>query len=138
MREISQFLVETGYRTDNLGNINKTVTMHDPCHMIRGLKVTEQPRQVLKSIPGLNFVEMKEHDRCCGSGGSFCMSHYELSRQINDRKCQNIEATHADYVCASCPSCRMHITDGIVQNHLPQVAYHPVQLLAEAYRKGKG
>lgn len=138
VREISQFLVETGYRTDNLGNINKTVTMHDPCHMIRGLKVTEQPRQVLKSIPGLNFVEMKEHDRCCGSGGSFCMSHYELSRQINDRKCQNIEATHADYVCASCPSCRMHITDGIVQNHLPQVAYHPVQLLAEAYRKGKG
>ena len=138
VREISQFLVETGYRTDNLGNINKTVTMHDPCHMVRGLKVTEQPRQVLKSIPGLNFVEMKEHDRCCGSGGSFCMSHYELSRQINDRKCQNIEATHADYVCASCPSCRMHITDGIVQNHLPQVAYHPVQLLAEAYRKGKG
>lgn len=138
VREISQFLVETGYRTDNLGNINKTVTMHDPCHMVRGIKVTEQPRQVLKSIPGLNFVEMKEHDRCCGSGGSFCMSHYELSRQINDRKCQNIEATHADYVCASCPSCRMHITDGIVQNHLPQMAYHPVQLLAEAYRKGKG
>lgn len=137
VREISQFLVETGYKTDNLGAINKTVTMHDPCHMVRGIKVTEQPRRILQSIPGVKFVEMKEHDRCCGSGGSFCMSHYELSRQINDRKCKNIEATHADYVCASCPSCRMHITDGIVQNHLPQVAYHPVQLLAEAYRKGR-
>jgi len=138
VREISQFLVETGYNTDNLGEINKTVTMHDPCHMIRGIKVTKEPRDILKSIPGLNFVEMKEHDRCCGSGGSFCFSHYELSREINDRKCENIKATNADYVCASCPSCRMHITDGIVHNKMPQVVYHPIQLLAESYRVGKG
>lgn len=137
VREISQFLVETGYRTDNLGTINKTVTMHDPCHMVRGIKVTAQPREILKSIPGINFVEMKEHDRCCGSGGSFCLAHYELSRQINDKKCANIQATKADIVCASCPSCRMHITDGIVQNKMPQVAYHPIQLLAESYRLGK-
>lgn len=137
VREISQLLVETGYRTEGLGTINKTVTMHDPCHMIRGIKVTEQPRQILKSIPGVKFVEMKEHDRCCGSGGSFCLAHYELSRAINDHKCKNIAATNADYVCASCPSCRMHITDGIIQNKMPQVVYHPIQLLAEAYKKGK-
>ena len=65
------------------------------------------------------------------------MAHYELSRQINDRKCENIKATNADYVCASCPSCRMHITDGIVQNKMPQVVYHPIQLLAESYKLGK-
>ena len=106
--------------------------------MIRGIKVTKEPRDILKSIPGLNFVEMKEHDRCCGSGGSFCFSHYELSREINDRKCANIKDTNADYVCASCPSCRMHITDGIVHNEMPQVVYHPIQLLAESYRIGKG
>ncbi|MDD3115554.1 MAG: (Fe-S)-binding protein [Anaerovibrio sp.] len=137
VREISEFLVETGYHTDNLGRIDKRVTMHDPCHMVRGIKITEQPRQILKSIPGVDFVEMKEHDRCCGSGGSFCLAHYELSRQINDRKCKNIAATNADYVCASCPSCRMHITDGIVQNHMPQTVYHPIQLLAAAYQKGR-
>lgn len=138
VREISQYLVETGYRRDNLGHIDKVVTMHDPCHMVRGIKVTEEPREILKSIPGIKFVEMNEHDRCCGSGGSFCLAHYELSRQINDRKCKNIADTKADYVCASCPSCRMHITDGIIQNKMPQVVYHPIQLLAEAYKKGKG
>lgn len=137
VREISEFLVETGYRKDNLGAINKKVTMHDPCHMIRGIKVTQQPRELLKAIPGLNFVEMNEHDRCCGSGGSFCLAHYELSRKINDHKCENIAATGADYVTASCPSCRMHITDGIVQNKMPQIVYHPIQLLAESYRLGK-
>ena len=80
---------------------------------------------------------MKEHDRCCGCGGSFCMAHYELSREINDRKCNNINATGADLVATSCPSCRMHITDGVVQNNMPQVVYHPIQILAESYRGAK-
>ena len=105
--------------------------------MIRGIKVTQQPREILKSIPGVKFVEMKEHDRCCGSGGSFSLAHYELSRKINDRKCANIKATNADYVTASCPSCRMHITDGLVQNKMPQVVFHPIQVLAESYKNGK-
>ena len=137
VREISELLVEKGFRTDNLSPVNKKVTMHDPCHMVRGLGITEQPREVLKAIPGLEFVEMKEHDRCCGSGGSFCMAHYEMSREINDRKCSNIKATGADLVATSCPSCRMHITDGVVQNNMPQVVYHPIQILAESYRGAK-
>ena len=136
VREISELLVERGYRKDMLGNVDKVVTMHDPCHMVRGLGITAQPREVLKSIPGLTFREMKEHDRCCGSGGSFCMAHYEMSRKINDRKCDNIAATHADYVATSCPSCRMHITDGIIHRKLPQVVYHPIQLLAASYHAG--
>ncbi|WP_308546437.1 (Fe-S)-binding protein [uncultured Selenomonas sp.] len=136
VREISELLVEKGYRKDMLGNVDKVVTMHDPCHMVRGLGITAQPREILKSIPGLTFREMKEHDRCCGSGGSFCMAHYEMSRKINDRKCDNIAATHADYVATSCPSCRMHITDGIIHRKLPQVVYHPIQLLAASYHAG--
>lgn len=136
VREISQFLVEVGYRKDIMGPVHKTITMHDPCHMVRGIKVTEQPREILASIPGITLVEMKEHDRCCGSGGSFSLSHYELSRKINDRKCHNIADTHADLVTASCPSCRMHITDGLIQNHMPQIVVHPIQLLAESYERG--
>ncbi len=136
VREISEFLVEVGYRKDIMGPVHKTITMHDPCHMVRGIKVTEQPRQILASIPGVKLVEMKEHDRCCGSGGSFSLAHYDLSRKINDRKCQNIADTHADFVTASCPSCRMHITDGLLQNHLPQIVVHPIQILAESYERG--
>lgn len=137
VREISEFLVEVGYKKDIMGPVNKKITMHDPCHMVRGIKVTKQPRDILKSIPGVQFIEMNEADRCCGSGGSFSLAHYELSRQINDRKCENIRKTNADYVTASCPSCRMHITDGIIQNKMPQVVYHPIQVLAESYRNYK-
>lgn len=136
--EISEFLVDVlDFRKDTLGPVNATVTMHDPCHMVRGLKITKQPRAVLKAIPGLNFVEMKDCDRCCGSGGSFSLANYELSRKINDKKVANIANTKADIVATSCGTCRMHLQDGILQNHMDQNVVHTVQLLDESYRAGK-
>ncbi|EAX47493.1 protein of unknown function DUF224, cysteine-rich region domain protein [Thermosinus carboxydivorans Nor1] len=136
--EISEFLVDVvKFRRDNLGEVKATVTMHDPCHMARGIKVTSQPREVLKAIPGLTFVEMKEPARCCGAGGSFSLAHYELSRKINDRKVADIAATDADLVATSCGLCRMHIIDGLVQNNLRQDAVHTVQLLDKAYQAGQ-
>lgn len=136
--EISQFLINViTLDKSKLGPVNATVTMHDPCHMARGIKVTAEPRAVLKSIPGLKFVEMKEPDRCCGSGGSFSLANYEISRKINDRKIANIAQTKADTVATSCGTCRMHITDGLVQNNMDQNVFHVIQLLAQSYKAGQ-
>ncbi|MEN6413287.1 MAG: (Fe-S)-binding protein [Veillonellales bacterium] len=137
--EISEFLVDVvKFRKDNLGEVKATVTMHDPCHMVRGIKVTQQPREIVNAIPGIKFVEMKEPARCCGSGGSFSLANYELSRKINDRKVADIASTHADIVATSCGSCRMHITDGLVQNHQDNTqVVHVIQLLDKAYQAGK-
>lgn len=135
--EISQFLVDiVKFKRDKLGAVQETVTMHDPCHMVRGMKVTKQPREILKAIPGLNFVEMKHADRCCGSGGSFSLANYELSRQINDKKVTNIKATGASVVATSCGTCRMHLTDGVVQNKVDADVFHVVQLLSRSYQAG--
>ncbi|WP_196593291.1 (Fe-S)-binding protein [Pectinatus sottacetonis] len=137
--EISEFLVDiVKFRKDNLGTLNATVTMHDPCHMVRGIKVTQQPREIVKSIPGIIFKEMKEPARCCGSGGSFSLAHYDISRKINDRKVADIKSTNADIVVTSCGTCRMHITDGLVQNKIDNVeVMHVIQLLDKAYQAGK-
>ncbi|HWR42532.1 (Fe-S)-binding protein [Sporomusa sp.] len=136
--EISEFLVDiVKFRKDNLGQINATVTMHDPCHMARGIKVTTQPREILAAIPGVRFVEMKEPARCCGAGGSFSLAHYDISRKINDRKIADIASTAADIVATSCGSCRMHIVDGLVQNGKAQDCVHVVQLLERAYKAGQ-
>lgn len=136
--EISEFLVDiVKFRKDNLGRVNATVTMHDPCHMVRGIKVTKQPRDILKAIPGIKFVEMKEPARCCGSGGSFSLANYEISRKINDKKIADIASTKADIVATSCGTCRMHITDGLVQNNINADALHVIQLLDKAYQAGK-
>lgn len=136
--EISEFLVDVAdYRKDNLGEVRLDVTMHDPCHMARGIKVTVQPREILKAIPGIKLIEMKEPARCCGAGGSFSLANYDLSRKINDRKVKDIASTEADVVATSCGSCRMHIIDGLVQNGLTQDVVHVVQLLDKAYQKGE-
>ena len=135
--EISEFLVDiVKFDKTKLGPVNATVTMHDPCHMARGIKVTKQPREILNSIPGLKLVEMSKPDRCCGSGGSFSMSHYELSRQINDRKIADIGTTNADIVATSCGTCRMHIMDGLVQNNMDKETLHVIQLLDRSYQAG--
>ena len=80
---------------------------------------------------------MKDCDRCCGSGGSFSLANYDLSRQINDKKVANIANTKADIVATSCGTCRMHIQDGILQNDMNQDVVHTVQLLDRAYKAGK-
>ncbi len=136
--EISEFLVDiAGFDRSRLGQVNRSVTMHDPCHMARGIKVTRQPRELLQAIPGLRLVEMKEPARCCGAGGSFSLANYELSRKINDRKIADIVSTGADLVATSCGSCRMHICDGLIQNGQASDALHVVQLLDQAYQAGK-
>jgi len=136
--EISEFLVDVvPFRRDDLGEVLQKVTMHDPCHMARGIKVTKQPREILKAIPGLNFVEMKEADRCCGSGGSFSVANYPLSRKINDRKIKNIKASAAEVVATSCGTCRMHLADGLEQNKVYIEAVHVIQLLDQSYKAGE-
>lgn len=135
--EISQFLVDVAkFRRDNLGEVRATVTMHDPCHMARGINVTAQPREVLKAIPGLKFVEMKEPARCCGAGGSFSLAHYDVARLVNDRKVADIAQTGAATVATGCGMCRMHITDGLVQSGRSEEVVHTVQLLDRAYQAG--
>lgn len=136
--EISQFLVDVAkFRRDNLGEVSATVTMHDPCHMARGIKVTAQPREILNAIPGVKFVEMKEPARCCGAGGSFSLAHYDVSRKINDRKIADIGSTKAEIIATGCGSCRMHIIDGLVQAGMNQDCVHTIQLLDRAYKAGK-
>lgn len=121
-----------------MGEVKAQVTIHDPCHLgARGMGVTKQVRQLVAAIPGVTVTEMKEPGRCCGSGGSFNLVHYELSRDINDRKIADIAGTGADLVIAGCGSCRMHLTDGLEQNHAPQNVMHTIELVAQAYAAGR-
>lgn len=113
--------------------VTETVTYHDPCHLARSLNVKEEPREILQKIPGVNFVEMKDADMCCGFGGSFSLSYYELSHRINEDKLKNIADTQATTLATSCPGCMIHFQDGISQRKMPQKVAHVVQVLSRAY-----
>lgn len=134
--DISAFLVKFGYKKD-FGPLNTKITYHDPCHLIRGMKVSKEPREILKSIPGIEFVEMNEADKCCGSGGTFSLGHYEISRKINDRKLNNALQTGADLLLTGCSACKMHITDGLSQRNSNLSVMHTAEIIDQAYQAAR-
>lgn len=109
----------------------KRVTYHDPCHMKKSLGVSEQPRAILRGLPGHTLVEMPEADRCCGSGGSFTLNHYDVSKDIGQRKRDNIASVHPDLVSTACPACMLQIMDMLSQNGDDIPVKHVVELYAE-------
>jgi Fe-S oxidoreductase len=102
------------------------------------MKVTDAPRELLKSIPGVSFTEMTDADACCGSGGSFSLKYYELSKKIRATKLNMFQRTHAKVLATGCPACIMHLEDGIIERSLDAAVCHPVELLARTYREKEG
>jgi glycolate oxidase iron-sulfur subunit len=107
----------------------KKVTWHDPCHLSRHLGITSQPRQIIKSIPGVEFVEMPNADRCCGMAGTFSLHYYDLSKQIADKKVEAIKSTGADIVVSNCHGCEIQLIDSLLRNRVPVKVMHIMELL---------
>ena len=133
VKDFTELVVSLEGFEDKLGHVPMKVTYHDPCHLVRGLKVKEQPRQIIKRISGVIFTEMQKSDICCGSGGSFSLAHYELSTKINDHKVEDIKQTGAEVLVTGCSACRMHIADGLNRQNVPVKVIHTAQLLEMAY-----
>jgi len=117
---------------NDLTPVYKSVTIHDPCHLGRGQALSQTVRDVLRSIPGLTLVEMKDPDRCCGFGGVMRITHRQLSDGIAESKRKNIIASGAAVVATGCPGCRMQIADALGRQGSGIDVLHPVQLLAES------
>jgi glycolate oxidase iron-sulfur subunit len=104
------------------------VTYHDPCHLVNAQKVTAQPRNLLKSIPGVEYVELPGANECCGGGGAFQVEHAETSRKITRRKVDNIHSTGARVLATCCPGCNLTLSNHLDPDRKLEVM-HPVQLL---------
>ena len=108
------------------------VTYHDPCHLRRGMKIFQEPRQLLRSLPGIEFVELKHPDRCCGMGGSFNLIYYDLSRKILEHKLEDIEAAHVDYITTSCMGCMIQLQDGMDQKKMKTRVIHLIEMIEKS------
>ena len=132
VRDVSEFLASIPLEKPQ-GRIEARVTYHDPCHLRRGQGVWKQPREVLKMIDGIEFVELPEADWCCGSAGSQIITHYKTSLNVLGHKMDNLASTRADYIASGCPGCQMQLNAGIRQRGLDVKVVHPVELLDMAY-----
>lgn len=112
--------------------VRKRVTWHDPCHLGRGQGLSGKARDILRSIPGLELVEMNNADHCCGFGGVMRITHRRLSDGIAEDKARSILATKTEAVVTGCPGCRMQISNALMLAGSEIRTLHTVQILEEA------
>lgn len=136
VRDLSKFLTDIGLVTE-MGTLKKKVTYHDPCHLAHHQKIKEPPRTILKSIPGVEFVELGEADMCCGAAGSYAFKNYDLSMQVLARKMSHVAQTGADILVTCCPACVMQLACGVRQQKMPLPVAEIVELLDQAYQTAK-
>lgn len=135
VEDISEFLSRVGL-TASLGEVRRTVTYQDACHLVHGQKIRSQPRELLLSVPGLELVEMQDPERCCGSAGIYNIVHPDMSMDVLDAKMDNVLATGTDCVVASNPGCLLQLNVGLKQRGHQPDAIHLVDLLDESIQRG--
>ncbi|MES2708741.1 MAG: heterodisulfide reductase-related iron-sulfur binding cluster [Verrucomicrobiota bacterium] len=139
MKDIHEFLSEIGCRVPEAGCGETRATYHESCHLCHGQKVTRQPREILKLIPGLKLTELPESSWCCGSAGIYNITQPEQSAKLLQRKLQHLESTGAPVVATANPGCHLQLQNGLRAQDSPscQTVTHPITLLARAYRAGQ-
>jgi glycolate oxidase iron-sulfur subunit len=132
--DVSTFLTDVLKFRVPRGRVEAVVTYHDSCHLKKSMKVFREPREILRAIPGLIFNEMSKPDACCGSGGSYSLTHIATSSDIARRKAEDAAATGASTVATGCPACMMQLLDSTHRFGRTQRIRHYISLLAESYR----
>ena len=132
-KDIMEFLAEIGL-SGELKELNVKVTYQDACHLGHAQRIKDQPRKILRQIPGLELIELQESDLCCGSAGIYNLVQPETSRRLLDRKTGHLKNTGADIIAAGNPGCLLQIQKGIKQHGLSIKTAHPVELLDLSYR----
>jgi glycolate oxidase iron-sulfur subunit len=107
------------------------VAYHDACHLAHAQGVREPPRELLRSIPGLELVEPDEWQICCGSAGIYNLVQPEAAAELGKRKAANLAATEPDAIAAGNPGCALQIA-GYMEQEVP--IYHPMTLLDASQR----
>jgi glycolate oxidase iron-sulfur subunit len=131
--DINAFLVDQLKLTPSAPAANATaVTVHDPCHLKKSLGVSVQPRTLIAMNPNYVVKEMAASDACCGCGGSFTLTHADLSAKIGQQKRDNIKNSGAQVVATGCPACMMQISDILSRNGDRIKVKHPLELYAES------
>lgn len=129
--EFSEFLVRELKVVDVGAQFKGKVTYHDSCHLLRELKVQEEPRQLIRNVRGLEFVELDDMKTCCGFGGTFAVKFPEISTAMGTDKATAIERTGAEVVVANDSSCLMQIAGVLSRRNSRVVPMHLAELLAQ-------
>ena len=128
IRDINEFLAALPPRAKR-GPVQRTVAMHDACHLQHAQRIFAQPRQLLAGIPGLTLLEVPDGGQCCGSAGIYNLVQPESAGQIGARKVDNVLSTGADLLSSANPGCTLQIQKILRERGRSLPAAHPIEIL---------
>lgn len=131
--EFTEFLVKELKVTDVGATFEAKVTYHDSCSALREIGIKEEPRLLLQNVKGLELIEMKDTETCCGFGGSFSVKHEAISTAMAEQKVKNAIDTGAEYIVSTDLSCLMHQEAYIKKHKLPIKIMHLIDVLASGW-----
>jgi glycolate oxidase iron-sulfur subunit len=133
VRDVTELLVELGPVAPR-HPLAVTVAYHDACHLAHAQRVRDQPRQLLRSIPGLEIKEIAVGEICCGSAGVYNLLNAVPGRELGDRKAANVAATGAPLLVTANPGCLLQVTAALHRAGTTIATAHTIEVLDASLR----
>lgn len=137
IRDITELLGEVearGQLNTNFSPLPLRVTYQEACHLAHAQRISQQPRRLLRAIPGVELIEMQEASLCCGSAGVYNITRPAMANSLGDRKAGHIRATEAQAVVTANPGCYLQLRASLQRADVQMRVVHIVDLLDAAYR----
>ncbi|MFM2208336.1 MAG: hypothetical protein RL213_2311 [Bacteroidota bacterium] len=131
--ELSDFLVNVLGVTDFGARLDARVTYHDSCSGLREIGIREEPRRLLSAVKGLELVEMKDNETCCGFGGTFSVKYEPIAVGMAEQKMINAVATEVEYIVSTDQSCLMHLQGYMKKHGSSMKVMHLADVLASGW-----
>jgi glycolate oxidase iron-sulfur subunit len=131
VRDISEVLAKVGV-PNMRSRLTGRVTYHDACHLAHAQRVLAQPRELIKSVPGIEVVELAESDVCCGAAGTYNITQPDMAEALASRKLDRVKETGCQYLVAGNIGCNLHLAAEARKRGQPLVVLHPVELVHAA------
>ena len=132
VKDLTEWLAEIGLPEPER-QMKLKVTYQDACHLAHAQKIKKQPRDLIRSVAGSNFVEMRHADICCGAAGLYSTLEPDMSSRILEQKMEDVLATGADVVTVANPGCQMQLESGLRARGSSMKVEHVAETLLRAY-----
>jgi glycolate oxidase iron-sulfur subunit len=134
VRDVTEFLAELGLSAP-MQDTPLRITYQDSCHLAHGQKIREAPRKLIRAVPGVDFVEMRLADQCCGSAGVYNVTEAETALELLALKMELVREARVDAIVTANPGCILQLRAGAAIHKTPHEVLHVVELLDRALIK---
>jgi len=132
VKDLTEWLAEVGL-PEPKREVKMRVTYQDACHLAHAQKIKKQPRDLLRSLPGVDWVEMRHAEICCGAAGLYSTLEPDMSNRILQEKLEDVLATRADVLAVANPGCQMQLAAGLRRRESAIRVEHVAEVLARAF-----